>query len=75
MKGTVPQTNSEIALWNWGNARALAGLPVVPDDDADGSNALDQVDGPVLEAIERLGPEGFGHWTQAGWLAGLQGLS
>lgn len=75
MRGTVPQTDSEIALWNWGNRRALAGLPVVPDEAAEPNSDLDVVDSDVLEAFQRLGPDGFGHWVQAGWLAGLQGLS
>jgi hypothetical protein len=75
MRGTVPQTNAEIVLWNWGNARALAGLPVVPDEDAPSTSDLDAVGPEVLEAFERLGEEGFGHWVQAGWLAGLQGIS
>lgn len=75
MRGQVPQTNSEIAAWNWGNARGLAGLPSAPDPELPPAHDLDSVGGDILEAFSAIGEDRFSYWVTQGWLAAMSGIS
>ena len=66
MRGVVPQTNAEMAAWNWGQGlgRGGFGLPYLPVDAP--PEALFPRSEPLAQAFARLGGDTFRHWAELG---------
>jgi len=70
MRGVVPQTNSELAAWNWGERLGRGGfaLPWLPPGAP--PEVLFPHSEPLAQALARLGGDTFARWAELGHARG-----